>query len=247
MQNKDFVMKGYLPWLSAAMVLLINSCSNSQPASSETKTSLSAVEFAERVNADPAAVVLDVRTSEEFAGGHVEKALNIDWTGDEFQNLVVHIDKSTPVYVYCKSGSRSAAAARSMRADGYEQVYEMQGGIMQWNANDLPLVSKRVSAASGMSRAEFDEITTSDKIVLVDFFAEWCAPCKKMEPYLAEIARDMESEVEVVRINVDQHPGLCKELGVASLPVVQIYRNGEKTWEHKGFIDKPGVVAELKR
>ena len=82
--------------------------------------------------------------------------------------------------------------------------------------------------------------------MLVDFYADWCGPCKKMKPYLEEIASDMKDKVMVVRINADDNQGLCKELKIDALPVLQLYKNKTLSWNYSGFIGKDSVVIQLK-
>ena len=93
--------------------------------------------------------------------------------------------------------------------------------------------------------ADFDKLLAGDKIVLVDFYADWCAPCKKMKPYLDEIATEMDSTVTVIRINADDHKQLCQDLKIDGLPVLQVYKNKSLSWTNVGFIEKAEVVKQL--
>jgi thioredoxin len=97
-----------------------------------------------------------------------------------------------------------------------------------------------------MSLADFQKLTQSDKIVLVDFYADWCAPCKKMKPYLLEIEKEMSANVILVRINADDNQALCKELKIDALPVIQVYQKNQLTWNQTGFVDKATVLQHLK-
>ena len=97
-----------------------------------------------------------------------------------------------------------------------------------------------------MSMEEYNALLNSDKLVLIDFYADWCAPCKKMQPYLNEISIDMADKVRVVRINADENQALCKELKIDALPVLQLYKNKNLTWKNVGFIEKAEVVKQLK-
>jgi thioredoxin 1 len=222
---------------------LMASCSNGQQ---NAAFLLDPVAFEQKIKNTKDAVVLDVRTPGEYAKGHLADALNADWNGSEFKNQIKPLNKNEPVFVYCLSGGRSASAAASMRADGFTQVFELDGGIMKWRAANLPEVTKITATTTEMTEADFKQLLTGDKIILVDFYDDWCAPCKKMKPYLDEISRDMSATVTVVRINADEHPGLCKALAVDALPVLQVYKNQEMIWMNKGFIGKEEVVKQLK-
>ncbi len=172
-------------------------------------------------------------------------AKNIDWNGDDFAKQIALLDKSKPVFVYCLSGGRSSAAAKQMRSDGFNEVYELNGGIMKWRGANLPEVTGNTTASLGLSKQQFDELLKSDKLVLMDFYADWCAPCKEMKPYLDEISKDMADKVVVIRINADDNQSLCKELNIDALPVLQLYKNKTRMWSHSGFIYKAGVLKQL--
>ena len=224
----------------ALVTLLLMSCSHSQ-----TQSSLSAKAFAEKLKALPEAPVIDVRTAEEFSSGHLKNAVNYDWNGSQFEEQIQTLDKSKPVFVYCLSGGRSAAAASKMRADGFKEVYEMEGGMMKWRNENLPETTNDQVSSTGMSEQDFQSLLNSDKIVLIDFYADWCVPCKKMEPYLNEISKEQKNTVTLIRINVEENQELCRKLGISAIPVLQVYRNKKMTWTHTGFVEKEPVLKAL--
>ena len=206
---------------------------------------MSATEFDSKIKELPSAILVDVRTSEEFSKGHLINAVNYDWNGSKFDKQIAPLDKSQPVFVYCLSGGRSSSAASKMRSAGFAQVYEMDGGIMKWRGANLPETTASKATAAGLTKQQFEALLKSDKLVLIDFYAEWCAPCKKIKPYLDEISEEMADQVIVIRIDADQNPALCKELYIDALPVLQIYKNKSLAWTNTGFIDKASVVKQL--
>lgn len=228
---------------SLLLILFIftNACVNGQ----NTGHAISPNVFEKQLKETPEAILVDVRTPEEFEGGHLKDARNINWNNSDFSKEVEQLDKSKPVYIYCLSGGRSAAAAASLRKSGFQSVTEMEGGMMKWRAAGLPEVSGKEKAA-GMTTAQFEDVLKTDKIVLIDFYADWCAPCKKMKPYLEEIERDMSDKVKLVRINADENPELCSQMNVEGLPVLMVYKNQQLTWQNLGYIDKAGVLPHLK-
>ena len=103
---------------------------NLTPAPAGT-TSVSAEEFRNCMN-QPGAVVLDVRTAGEFAESHIAKSVNNDVTIPGFSERMPGIQKSTPICLYCRSGSRSKKALRELSDAGYTNLTELNGGIMAW-------------------------------------------------------------------------------------------------------------------
>lgn len=225
------------------LVAVVFGCNN--PQSGADKEKLSAKEFAEVLEKESSPQLLDVRTAGEFAGGHLEHAVNIDWNGGQFQEQVAVLDKSKPVYVYCLSGGRSASAATSLREQGFEKVYEMPGGMMEWRSEKLPEAGATKSIAAGLNLQQYEALLDSDKLVLVDFYADWCGPCKKMEPYLKKMEKELADKMILVRIDADQNPELCQQLNVTALPTLKFYQNKELKWNQIGFIDEAGVKSNM--
>lgn len=227
----------------ALILLILSACTNGQNAN----YGLTVNEFNDKLKQTPNAQLIDVRTSGEFAGGHLENAINYDWNGDNFESQIKELDKQKPVFVYCLSGGRSASAASSMRSAGFKTVYEMNGGMIKWRAAGLPETSiVSTNQSNGMSLVDYTKLTKSYKKVLIDFYAEWCAPCKKMKPYLDEIANDMKDQVKVIRIDADQNKTLMQELKIDGLPVLVLYNNGNQTWRKDGFVEKAEVLEKIK-
>ena len=103
-----------------------------------TKTSLEAKDFKEKIENTSNAIILDVRTPEEFAEGHLANAQNIDWNAAESEQTLSSLDPTKAYFVYCLSGGRSASAANYLREKGFKEVYELSGGMMKWRAASLP-------------------------------------------------------------------------------------------------------------
>ena len=78
--------------------------------------------------------LVDVRTPEEYNEAHIENAINIDVNGNNFTNEIAKLDKSKPVYIYCRSGGRSANAANIMQQEGFKTVNDLDGGFLNWQS-----------------------------------------------------------------------------------------------------------------
>lgn len=237
-------MKKYIIVALITFSIILNGCSGGK--TQNAKTNLSAVEFAEKIKELPNAPIIDVRTSDEFSGGHLQNAQNIDISGSDFEQQIETLDKSKPVFVYCLSGGRSASAASAMREAGFKEVYELDGGIMKWRGASLPETSSLATTkTTGMSKADYEKIFDTDKVVLVDFYADWCGPCKQMKPDIDAITNEMADKVTVVRINADDNIELCKELQIDALPTIKVYKNKALTWSNVGYINKAGMLAQI--
>ena len=88
----------------------------------------------------------------------------------------------------------------------------------------------------------FLNIINSDKPVLVDFFADWCEPCKQMAPILKDVKSELKENVRILKVNVDKNPVIATKYQIRSIPTVIIFKNGEPQW--KGVGVKPAF--ELK-
>ncbi len=89
------------------------------------------------VHSDDSIQLVDVRTQKEFKVSHLKGSQNICVTDRDFDEKVKTLDKNRPVYVYCKKGVRSANAAKKLRKMGFTKVYDMEGGILLWDENNL--------------------------------------------------------------------------------------------------------------
>lgn len=225
--------------------ILFSSCSCAQQ--QNIVINLSATEFAEKIKQLPAAAIIDVRTPDEFSKGHLVNANNYDWNNDGFEKKIALLDKSKPVFVYCLSGGRSSSAASKMRENGFKTVYELSGGILKWRGANLPQTTENMVSAKGITKQQFIVLLESDRLVLIDFYADWCAPCKQMKPYLDEISKDMADKVVLIRIDADNNQALCKALKIDALPVLQLYKNKKLLWSNAGFIEKAGVIKQLNK
>lgn len=232
-------------------IIALSACSNQHQAQATTQTAdslkLSAVAFNDKLENAKDPILLDVRTPDEFSEAHIKNAKNVDWNGSDFKIAAAQLDKSKPVFVYCLSGGRSASSAEFLRANGFNEVYELEGGIMKWKAADLPLVvDPSPTAKADMTLEEFQKLLQTDKYVLVDFYATWCGPCKQMEPDLKDIAETMKDKVVLVRIDVDKHPTITQHFEVESLPTIQIYKDQKLVWEDIGYKTKKQLTNQLK-
>ena len=91
------------------------------------------------------------------------------------------------------------------------------------------------------------DVIESDKPVVVDFWAEWCGPCKKLSPILEEVADELAGQVTIAKVNVDEERNLGAMFQIMSIPNVLIFNHGEKVDEFVGLRSKDDIVAQVKK
>ncbi len=136
---------------AAALVLALAGCSSSPESSSDAESPsagastgirLVSPSDAAAIEADPPAdlVVLDVRTPEEFAEGHLEGAVLVDFYDADFAEQLAELDPEVPYLLYCRSGNRSGQTTALMADLGFTDVADIDGGILAWEQEGLPTV-----------------------------------------------------------------------------------------------------------
>lgn len=225
--------------LFAILFFVVFSCQGQN--SAEIKT-IDAKAFAEKMATTPNQQILDVRTPEEFLSGHIDLAKNNNWLGNAFVFEAEKMDKSVPVFIYCKSGGRSQKAAEKLNELGFKTIYQLEGGILKWDAAGL---SKPSDKKIGISLLEYNKLLQSDQKVLINFYAEWCAPCKIMTPYILQMQKDLGDKIVIIRLDADKNKTIMADLKISELPTLLLYDHAAVTWKHSGFISEVDLKKQL--
>jgi thioredoxin len=217
-------MKNLRTIIATAIITLSISCTNSQ-----NFKSVNATEFKATITKTDDAQILDVRTPGEYANGKIA------------DTQVANLDKTKPVFVYCLSGGRSKKAANHLVELGFKNIIELDGGYMAWEKAN----PKTNAIWSGMTQEDYNKLMISDKTVVIDFYAEWCGPCKKMAPYLDKMSKEMVDKVIIHRIDADKNKSLFNALGYQGLPVVIVIKNGKQTFFKNEFVSEEDLRKAL--
>ncbi|MBK8521052.1 MAG: thioredoxin fold domain-containing protein [Chitinophagaceae bacterium] len=211
----------------------------------QTEKTLTADAFEKGITTKENIQILDVRTPGEFFSGHIKNALQADWNNKaEFERRLAFIDKEKPVYVYCLAGGRSAAAADKMRKAGYKNVYELKGGTNAWRAANKPL--EGASTEKQISIDELNATITGSKIVLVDFGASWCPPCKQMEPVLKSLTDNNKDKFTLLKVDGGRDQDILQAYNVTALPVFIVFKDGKQVWRKEGIATEKEIADQFK-
>ena len=195
----------------------------------------------EKLIKDSTGTLLDVRTLGEFKNGHVADAGQLNYYALDFRRKLLLLSKDQPIYLYCNTGYRSQRAAEILVKNGYKEVYNLEHGILEWNLKNLPVLVEpdaKPDTENKMEPDEFNALINSEKLVFVDFYAPWCAPCRKMMPMMDSLKTEYKDKVTIVKINVDASKKLMKELGIVSVPYLVLYYKGIILYSKNGLTEK---------
>ncbi|QAA80513.1 thioredoxin [Aequorivita sp. H23M31] len=95
-------------------------------------------------------------------------------------------------------------------------------------------------------KSNFKDIINSEIPVLVDFFADWCGPCKMLAPILKDVKSDLGDSVKIVKIDVDKNQNLASQFQVRGVPTMILFKNGKQLWRQSGVLQKNDLVSIIK-
>ncbi len=222
-----------------AITFLLVSCKGQTSNAIQT---IDAKAFAEKLKTTANPQLLDVRTPQEYSVEHIANAANVNWNGSDFAIKATSYDKLKPIFVYCKVGGRSSQAAAKLQELGFKEIYNLDGGMMKWNTSEMSKPSDKII---GMCDQEFNELIKSDKKVLINFSAKWCAPCQKMKPYILKMQEELKDKVKIVRLDADENKTLVDAMKIDGLPTIIIYENGKETWRNVGYLTEENLRKHL--
>lgn len=93
--------------------------------------------------------------------------------------------------------------------------------------------------------SSFSNIINQDKPVLIDFFAEWCGPCKMMSPILKEVKESLGDSISIIKIDVDKNQSLAAKYQVRGVPTLMVFKSGKQLWRQSGVLQKNDLISLL--
>lgn len=96
-----------------------------------------------------------------------------------------------------------------------------------------------------IGKEELDNLLTTESVVLVDFFAMWCGPCKMLTPTIEKVATEFDGKVTVVKVNIDDESELARKYGIQSIPTLVYFKNGKEVNRSVGMVVRGDIVASL--
>lgn len=94
-------------------------------------------------------------------------------------------------------------------------------------------------------KVNFSDLINSETPVLVDFYADWCGPCKVMAPVLQNVKSDVGEGVRIVKIDVDRHEALAAHYNVMSIPTLILFKNGKEIWRQVGVVSASAITKKV--
>ena len=228
--------------LAGTMLLTaMNACTQGN-----TQSLLTPEQFLQTLGEKQGAQLVDVRTAQEFAEGHLQGAQNSDYNNGAFEANLNSLDKSKPVFVYCLSGGRSAKASSLLHEKGFAEVYDLKGGILAWRQAGQPVEQPQtpeVKVDNGMSVADFKKLLASQPVTLVDFWATWCGPCKQLKPTIEKLTNEWKGKITVLSIDTDKNPALADAYSIQYLPTLIVFNKDEIKTQTIGYQTEQAVRA----
>jgi len=201
-------------------------------------------EFEEQLIVTKGEQLIDVRTEQEFEKYRIKSAKNIDFRSLNFRKEIENLDKNKPVLIYCLSGMRSRNALVVFQEAGFKNVYNLDGGINAWTKAGKP-IDQDLSGKGELPSKEYETIISSKGYVLVDFYAPWCAPCKKMLPIVEVLAKNYSDKFKLLTIDFDQNRLLAKEQNITSVPCLIVFKDGKQIWSKNSEASREEIMKVL--
>jgi thioredoxin 1 len=94
-------------------------------------------------------------------------------------------------------------------------------------------------------KLNFNDIINTDQLVLVDFYADWCGPCKTLTPILKQVKHELKDSIKIIKIDVDKNNVIASKYQVRGVPTMLLFKNGSQLWRQSGVLQKNDIIATI--
>jgi thioredoxin 1 len=216
--------------------------------SAQTKViSLDPQVFFEGLKSNSNPQLIDIRTESEFETAHIKKSIHLDWSSlDLEERLLKGFSKENSIFIYCQTGKVSEGATLFLEEIGFEKIYYLKGGFENWISKSKPYVSnsKDMKPLAFLSIENFNKKVLANTFVLVDFYAVWCGPCKKMDPILEKIDLDF-AKLSLFKIDAEKNVSITENYEIEEIPTLILFKNGKQIWRNTGLITEKEILEKI--
>lgn len=257
-------MSPFLKYLALFCFVLITTLSCSTHKNTTIVQKKSAIEFNQKLanTSESSRQLIDIRTPTEYSTGYINNAINIDFYNPNFEIEINKLDKTKPIYVYCKAGGRSSDAVNIFIKNGFKEIYDLKGGMMGWEQAGLPIMGIQEATSKqsinittsnifdkreSLSVEEFQKIAAASSVTIVDFNAVWCGPCRRLAPILDDLEKRYGNKIKIIKIDVDKNKILANHFVISSIPFLQFYKNGRVQEQIEGLPSKENLIYQIEK
>jgi thioredoxin len=204
-------------------------------------------EFDKLFKTHEGAILIDLRTPKEFAVARLKKAINVDLMMEGFEDFMVKkFSKNSKLFLYSQSEEDAKNASQYLFEIGYKNIWTLKGGFENWILSSKPYISgsQNFTPQNIYTKEIFQKKIRENKYVIVDFYADWCGPCKKMAPILFDIDNKRD-DVTLFKIDSDQNQTLVREYEITDIPTILIFRYGRQTWRTTGITEAKEILDRM--
>jgi thioredoxin 1 len=210
---------------------------------------LSVDEFQRNLKDESEILVLDFQSEHNFKRGHIKKSKNIPFDSEKFESEINRIAKlDDKIFFYCTTDEENIIALQYLKEIGYQQIKYLKGGFVTWQSKSKPYSSsiRNLKPYTNLNYDNLKAILTQNEFIFVDFYADWCKPCKKMNPILKEIGEN-DPEIKIIKVNADESSELINHYGVEEIPTYLFFKNRTQVWRYTGEISKNELVEIIEK
>ncbi|MDB5137114.1 MAG: sulfurtransferase [Mucilaginibacter sp.] len=207
----------------------------------ENKAKLSIDDIEARINQSKQPQIIDARSADEFAQIHLKNAIFLRTDPAKAASQLNALNKQKPVFVYAIGNLRSGILAKQLRAQGFDDVYEIPGGIANWVGSGKPV---ETFVKKGLTLVAFQNIIVKQKLVLVDFGSKYCPGCIKMAPVVDSAST--ETGTPLIKVEVFDNTQLAHQLKINVIPNIALYKDGVLIWQKNGLFPKSEIINAVK-